>query len=126
MPSASPALARTGEPAKSVNQALDPADTVIGVVPVHLQHLHNLVDELTNDLIAAEQRFLEARKRRELVRALFFDALETHVPSNNYVGVSLCTDWQVVGLKRESEEQCGGPNIRDLLQAVLGGKAAVN
>ncbi len=115
------ALARTGEPAATATLGtFDPAqDTVIGTVPVHLQHLHNLLDEITKEVIAAEQRSNEAKQRRDALRAIFFDALATRVPSTEYDGVKICKGWQVVGLKMACGGDCGGFDLSEMLQAAM-------
>lgn len=98
------AVARTGEPNPSANGDFDPKeDTLLGEVPAHLRHLHNLLHELGEEVAEAGYRYRQAKKRHGAVHAIFFDALETHVPSDqdNYDGVKLCVDWQVVGFKHD-------------------------
>lgn len=112
------AMQRSSEPRPSADGQFKPdEDTLIGVVPEHLRHLHNLLEELENEVRDAERRFRETKKRHGALHAIFFDALEQHVPSNggDYDGVKLCTNWQVVGYKRDER----GGNLGDLLGAAL-------
>ena len=98
------AMKRTSEPRPTADGQFKPdEDTVIGEVPEHLRHLHNLLDELGNEARAAEQHFREAKNRHEALHAIFFDALKHHVPcdGNGFNGIKLCEGWQVVGYKRD-------------------------
>jgi len=106
------ALTRTSEPTMSACGDFKPdEDTVIGEVPEHLRHLHNLLDEVGDEARAAERSFREAKKRHDAIHSIFFDALEQHVPSDGdkYYGIKLCASWQVVGYKRDDDDsEMGG------------------
>ena len=119
------ALGRTTEPKMSADGDFKPdEDTVIGVVPEHLRHLHNLLDEVSDEVLAVERRFREAQVRRKAVHSIFFAALEQHVPSDgdNYDGIKLCADWQVVGFKRGSDDRESG-GLGELLRMAMGGRS---
>tara|TARA_B100000745_G_C20008678_1_gene342639 strand:- start:182 stop:511 length:330 start_codon:yes stop_codon:yes gene_type:complete len=90
-------LARTSEPKASASGSKKKGGEVIGSVPVHLRHLHNLLDELGDEVVAAEREFLTKKERMMMVRSIFFDALMTQVPeSKNCSGVTVLENWDVV------------------------------
>jgi hypothetical protein len=116
------ALARTSEPTMSADGDFKPdEDIVIGEVPEHLRHLHNLLVEVGHEGRAAERRFREAKKRHEAIHSVFFDALEQHVPSDGdeYSAIKICTNWKVVGIKHGDDDgEMGG--LGKLLAAIGG------
>lgn len=112
------ALARTTKPTMSANDDFKSDEgTVIGEVPEHLRHLHNLLEEVGNEACDAEHRFHEAKKRHDAIRSIFFDALKQHVPidGDEYDGIKLCTDWQVVGFKHDEMGGLGEMLAREVM-----------
>lgn len=102
------AIQRSSEPRETAEGEFDAETcTIIGEVPVHLRHLHNLLDELLDEASDAEVLFMEAKKRCRAVRYIFFDALEHHVPADKdkYRGISLLEDWQVVGYEGDEDDE---------------------
>ena len=101
------AISRTTEPKRSVDNKFKPEeDTVLGVVPEHLRHLHNLLVEVSDEAHAAERSFLEAKRRGKAVHSIFFAALGDHL-SRDYdkcIGIKLCSDWQVVSVKLDDDD----------------------
>lgn len=95
---------RTSDPKLNDCIAFEPeTDTIIGEVPMHLRHVHNLLVDLINEVDDAMQQVYEAKKRLEAVRELYFDALEQQVPSGDY-DVKICSEWKVVGYRRTTSE----------------------
>jgi hypothetical protein len=92
------ALAHTDEP-RAMRRFEDGGRLLLGFVPLHLRHLHNLLDDIsleiersrgTSQLVALHQQY-------DLVQQLFFTALEMHLPAiRGYDGVRIASsDWGV-------------------------------
>jgi hypothetical protein len=113
-------LARTSEPKASANGSKKENGEVIGSVPVHLRHLHNLFVELGDEAAAAEREFHTKKERMMMVRSIFFDALKTQVPGpENCSGFTLLENWDVVA-NYGSDDEMGGA-LGELL-AAMGGR----
>jgi len=106
------ALSRTSEPKMtSVGDFQPNEDTVLGEVPEHLRHLHNLLQEIGDEVRAAEELLREVKKHHGVIHTIFFAALEQHVPTDRdkFDGTKLCTDWKVVGFRsNESDDDMDG------------------
>ncbi len=122
------AIARTTEPTMSSTAKLNPeTDTVLGTVPVHLRHLHNLLEAVNKEARTAEEIFRSAQSRHGIVRAVFFDALETHVPVNGteYTTVKLCEGWKVAAYKHDFGDGLGD-SLDGLLSMLTGERRTKN
>ena len=103
----------------TVSGAYPEGGVVIGEVPMHLRHLHNLLGVLAIETVAAERRSQESQQRLEAVRTIFLDALRAHAPcGDQFDRARVCEGWQVVGYKSANDEGCG-LNLGDLLRAAL-------
>jgi len=101
------AIARTTKPRMSaLSDFKSDEDTVIGEVPEHLQHLHNLLEEVDEEVAVVERRLRQAQTQREVIHTTFFAALELHVPSHggDYDSIKLCKGWQVAGTKQGGDD----------------------
>ena len=112
------AVARTDKPKASAAGSKPKKGQPIGTVPIHLQHLHNLLAEVGEDTVSAELEFRRKKRQHDLLHALFFDSLKTQAPSpEDSDGVTILEDWSVVA-NFESDEE---PDLLDALFAsVLG------
>ncbi len=94
-------VARTSEP-RPCSSSLsdgddDPKQEPIGKVPVHLRHLHNLLEDLANDADAVEREYHERKALMSAVRDLFFTSLKTHVPDPEGAScIMIRNDWSVI------------------------------
>ena len=115
-------VARTSEPRAPI-AALGVGDDTpnqerIGTVPMHLRHLHNLLEDLANDAHAAAREYQERKALLGAVRALFFASLETHIPRPESEGyIIIRQDWSVVA----NMENDSGSDLAGMLAAALGG-----
>jgi len=121
------AMQRTTEPKLTTNGEINPEqDTVVGEVPEHLRHLHNLVDEIGDEAIAAERHALELANLHKTVKSVFFDSLEMHVPTRtdemDFDAVKLCTGWKVAGVKQGDDDGEMGGLGELLAMAAMGGR----
>ncbi len=119
------AVNRKTVPTMTSTGKLNPkTDTLIGSVPEHLRHLHNLLAAVGKETRTAEEIFRNSQTRQHIVLAVFFEALETHVPydSSKFSGVKLCEDWKVAAYKRDDLSDLFGEGVglEDLL-GILGG-----
>ena len=119
------AMGRTSEPRMTADGQIKPDEitAVIGEVPAHLRHLHNLLVELAEEAYEAELHSRRARERHSAVHSIFFDALEQHVPSGDHDGVKLFPDWQVVGYRSDDKPEV---NLSGLIGAALMAKMMAN
>lgn len=92
------ALTRTDEPVPNPS-ALErrESDIELGVVPRHLQHLHNL-------LVDAE------RGDSRMIHGLFFDSLKDHIVEAgvDLHKIKLLPDWTVLGVPDDGRSRSGG------------------
>lgn len=110
-------MSRTTHPKASSDGTNDKGFEVIGTVPEHLRHLHNLLFDLSNETIRAETALLKAKKRHSVMRDLFFYSLETHVPDpEDADGVMILANWDVVAMVRDEKGE-----MRGRLDALLSG-----
>jgi hypothetical protein len=116
------ALQQTAAPQPISGAQPVPADeTVIGEVPEHLRHLHNLLVDLGAEAKEAQRQSLEARERHMLVQALFAESLKQHLPKlgEGYDGVRLCEGWQVTGYVENDQD---GDGLEGMVMAAMGGR----
>lgn len=110
-------LARTSEPKATASGSKKEGGEVIGSVPTHLRHLHNLLHELNNEVVATERELRTKKKRMMLVHNIFFDSLETQVPEpENCITVSLLKNWDVVAYCSNNEDGEMGDDLSKLLE----------
>lgn len=107
------ALRRKSEPKPSAGCSKKSRDSeVIGSVPEHLRHLHNLLAELQAEMIEAECAFDVSKNRLKAVREIFFDSIKTQVPqARSCDGVSISDNWDVVahhGCPDDDDDEMGG------------------
>lgn len=95
-------------------------ETVIGEVPEHLRHLHNLLVDLGAEAKEAQRRSLEAQERQMLVQALFANALKQHLPrlDEHCDGFRLCEGWQVTGYVEDDDD--GPSSLGAMVMAAMG------
>lgn len=99
-------VGRTTEPKASSNGTNDKGFEVIGTVPEHLRHLHNLLSDLSDEASEAEVAFLKAKRRMDAVRDIFFDSLTAHVPNpEDADGVMILENWDVVATIQDEEDK---------------------
>jgi hypothetical protein len=99
------AVARTTEPLQLRDERpVSEDETVLGNVPQHLRHLHNLIYELKDEAHEVEKKLHEANKCFHAVREVFFTALAEHIPSDDFDRVNICKDWQVTGWNDNEDE----------------------
>lgn len=107
------ALSRTGDPRTSSDGTNDQNFKVIGVVPTHLRHLHNLLADLGSEAAAAEAVALKAKMRHSIMHSVFFDSLATHVPDpEGASGIMILENWDVVAMVEDDErdDPSAGPS----------------
>ena len=113
------AIMRTDDPKAS--QELDPVTKhhqVIGVVPLHLQHLFHLMSDLGDEAKAAAQLAEFAKRRLSIVHSIFYESLKTHVPEPaDAAGVHILEGWNVAVLK---ESDSAGEALAQLIGSMLG------
>lgn len=117
------AMARTSEPRPTGDGPMNDGSEIIGSVPMHLRHLHNLLDELGHEVADAAQAFHAKKKQHETVRTLFFDALKTQVPEpQKSTGISILANWDVAAMFRDSDDggEMEGLSAAALVQAMMG------
>lgn len=117
------ALGHTDDPRQMFENEPEEGATLLGVVPLHLRHLHNLVNELGQELRDAEDPMLEQQRNKEFhfVRALFFASLETYVPTpEGCEGIMLVNDWKVYTMNPRPRNK-----LEDMLEGLLGGRVRV-
>jgi len=117
-------LSRTSEPRPTGGGSMKDGSKVIGSVPVHLRHLHNLLEELGDEAQAAKLAYHAKKERFDAVRTVFFDALKTQVPEPEKAsGVSILENWDVVANFRSDDEDGEMGGLGHLLaMAAMGGR----
>lgn len=96
------ALSRTSCPLATAGGDVEEGDRVIGSVPIHLRHLHNLLYELSHEFRDAKRYVEDAEARLDLVRSLFFRALEESVTQPpGTLGIAILPNWDVAALFEE-------------------------
>jgi hypothetical protein len=99
------ALSSKSKPRATGGGSMEDNDEIIGSVPLHLRHLHNLLDELGDEVTEARTEFDDKRKRMMAVRSLFFDSLKTQVPEpKNASGLTILKNWDVAASFRSDDE----------------------
>jgi len=118
------ALSRTTEARSTGGGSMKDGSEIIGSVPVHLRHLHNLLDELGYEAQAAERAFRDKKKRFDAVHAVFFDSLKTQVPEpENASGVTILENWDVAANFRSDDDDGEMGGLGELLaMAAMGGR----
>lgn len=95
---------------------------VIGSVPVHLRHLHNLLIDLLDEIDEVERAFRSRTQRLEAVRSIFFDALKTYVPeSENAKGVQILENWDVAAYFRSDKDNGRMAAVGEFLAMTVAG-----
>lgn len=117
-------LSRTSEPRPTGGGSMKEGSEVIGSVPVHLRHLHNLLDELGDEVVDAALEFRSKKGRLMAVRNIFFDALKTHVPEpENASSVQILENWDVTANFRSDDNDGEMGGLGELLaMAAMGGR----
>ena len=119
------AVANNGEPAMTaIGGVFDPdEDVILGEVPMHLRHVHNLLNEAADQAKEAETHFRDARENLDAVRSVFFNSVRQHVPNDpdKYSATKICENWQVVGVKRGENDEMDGLGAV-LMAAMAGGR----
>lgn len=109
-------LGRTTKP-KDSSDGTNKGFAVIGTVPEHLRHLHNLLCDLDHEAKEAEIAFQRAKNRHQIIHGLFFESLETHVPDPEGVdGIMILANWDVVAMVRDEKD-----GMRSRISALFGG-----
>jgi len=74
-------------------------DFLIGEVPHHLRHLHNLMSDLGDKNHETIKDVFKTAKRAPMMHSLFYDALEQHFSVNyeKYNSIKICSGWRVAG-----------------------------
>ena len=115
------ALNRTSEPVPSADEiaaAPTKGQQVVGVVPIHLRHLHNLLLEQATMVQAAEAKLESLVAEKDVLRALFFRSVDTHVTQlEGACGLSVLKNWEVVADFPEKDAD----NPLMMLASLLGG-----
>ena len=106
------ALARTDVPRSTDTGKFDPKKhDVLGHVPTHLRHLHNLLDTISDEAITLEKALERKKVDLETVRDLFFSSLLTAAPpSDDHTEIMVCDGWLVAGIKEDGGE---APDLPD-------------
>lgn len=79
-------------------------DVLLGVVPIHLRHLNNLITDLIDAEKAASEAGDEALvhlldRQYNVVKDLFFRSLEEHIPTPEEAGgIKIGKDWNVYAM----------------------------
>lgn len=104
------ALARTTEPRSPAEGFTnDEGNEIVGTVPTHLRHLHNLVEELSDEVAAAEAELLKRQQRMKHVHALFFDSLKAHVSKSKEANaMSILKNWDVTAFVHTPDDNGHG------------------
>ena len=115
------AINRTTDPlptAVDIAPAPKEGQQVIGVVPFHLRHLHNLLVEQAKAVHAAQAELDTMRAEKDVLRKLFFLSLDTHVTQlEDANGMSVLGNWDVIAdLPSEDED-----NPLMMIASLLGG-----
>jgi len=115
------ALSLTSEPQPPTSGSVKGEGKIIGSVPVHLRHLHNLLNDLVEEVQAAELNLRAKVKILDAVRTVFFDALKTQVPApENASDVRILENWDVVAdLRSDDDGEMDG--LAELLAQVAKG-----
>ena len=102
------AMARTGEPKPTaVAEFCEDHDVLLGEVPMHLRHIHNLISEIGVKLKEQNPPNHDEIDDFTKFMGLFFSTLATHVPVDPdiYRATKLCHGWKVAGVKRTQESE---------------------
>ena len=88
------------------------SDIMLGTVPVHLRHLHNLLVDSDN------------RRDDEVLNGLFWNALDTHLDNNVRLHKKkLMSDWTVIGVPDDGRPRHDG-GLGDVVMIQIGGGPA--
>ena len=121
------AVGRKDEPEQLSALPVCEDDTVLGVVPIHLRHLHNLLSELTTEFVEEAGAvatlallFGELPPSVEAVRSVFFAAMNEIFPQGEkeFASMRICNDWQVVGTPKSEDDE---DPLAELFRTIGGG-----
>lgn len=117
------ALSRTTV-ARPMGGTMKAGSEVIGSVPEHLRHLNNLVDEMGVETVALESAFHKKRKQFDIVRAVLFNSLKTHVTEpENASGITILDNWDVAANFSSEDEDAGGlAGFVDIFDMIMPGR----
>jgi hypothetical protein len=92
------ALSRTSEPRATGGELeLEESQQVIGKVPVHLRHLHNLLFSMREEVAEASEDLSKKEEELDAASFLFFFALREHFSKpENSLPIFVCNNWDVV------------------------------
>jgi hypothetical protein len=114
------AMSRTSKPRASAYRITEDYTEVVGTVPKHLRHLHNLLAELIDEAESAQEQLYPASEqvlcfeRALTVRSLFFSALKTYVPvPEGASSMMVLKSWDVAAYFIEEDD--AAPSIQDML-----------
>ena len=97
-------LTRTSEPLPNKDGPETSDGEIIGTVPTHLRHLHNLLAQVRREMEDAERAYQIATRQFRMVHEAFFVALEDQVPvPDNASGVTILRNWDVAANLDESK-----------------------
>jgi hypothetical protein len=96
---------------------------VIGSVPTHLQHLHNLLSDLAEEAAEAAAVLASKRERLLAVWAILFDALKDQMPEIQKTSSMLILEnWNVVAVPEpEDLRNDGGKDFMEIMKKAMRG-----
>lgn len=96
----------TAEPRPSSDGTNPEGFTVVGSVPLHLRHLHNLLDDLRAEAYRLGNAYMGRMDDVKTVRSLFFASLKTHVPDpDDADAIKILENWDIVAVQETDAEK---------------------
>lgn len=94
-------LTSTSVPRQTAKASQEVGAVVIGTVPLHLRHLHNLMYDLYEEINRSDVKTYLSRKRSaDLVNRLFYTSLQFYYPVLFTEETTILTDWRIVQKKK--------------------------